>query len=151
MKKKTETPYVLSENEKVELERLESLYLPTMRKDYRERYPYYSDEEKLQTLRSKAKRDCKATEIKTTKYHSIEEYLASKPSIDWLKMDYGMIESLENAFKSYLEDIVIAKELLIEERIEKEIASLEEQRSDIDSKILELQNAKKDILGEFVA
>lgn len=132
---------LLTEAGKNELQRLESVLLPTMRKSYLDRYLNYSDVEKMRSLIAKSRREeKKETPTSTEKRMTIMDYLQSNPPVDWLNYDINALETLEGVFTSYLDDIKTAKDLLLTEKYEQELANLIEQRSDLDSKIVELQS-----------
>lgn len=143
---------VLTSEGKKELERLESIYFSSLNGNKREKYLLKSDYEKLKYLLDREyhenrKHSSKLPEKRTT----VIDYLSKKPDIDWLAIDLDMMESIANAFKSYLEEIEVAKHLILEERLNTELTSLKEQRSAIESQITELQKVMDNLFMDAVA
>ena len=148
---------VITEEGRKELARLEPKYFPTMRSDVKRKYPHFTEEEKLDTLISKKKREDKKAgpmkvhcEVKHIK-PSLNDIMYAFQEIDWLTLDIDKIESIEKKLISIMEEAKAAKELILSEKIEKELSVLKEQRSDIDSKIQELELAKINIFGKEAA
>lgn len=152
-----ESVTVLNADGKKELQRLESVVLHTMRSDFKKYYPYLTDVEKLESLsRKEDSLNRKKKKSKTTdsvpaslKKVSNGDFLEIDP--DWLSWSIEKLEYAEKKLKSHLEDVVAAKQAILEDRIDNEIYTLMTHRSEIDTKILEMQNAKNNIFGVAVA
>ena len=129
------TRTILTEKGKEELRRLESIYLPMMKENYyKNTYQYYSGAKKLKVLIEKDKREktkMQAQTVNKVKKVPFIDYLASHPTIEWLDLNYKVIEDIEKVLWSYLDDIETAKELIIEDIVKKELAMSREENNSI--------------------
>ena len=126
--------FVLNAEGKKELKRLESIYLPTMPLSRKNKYVFYSEIEKLESLLKKdedEKTKKQAQIVNKVKKVPFIDYLASHPTIEWLNLNYKVIEDIEKVLWSYLDEIETAKDRIIADIVEKELAMRREENNSL--------------------
>lgn len=125
---------------------LERFYNPEYSR-VRKRWSHYTDVEKLKYLVSRNDREKRAVLpkiVKTPKTPAPMELgslLSSLSALDLCAYNLTELEDAEKKINVILEDIMAAKDLIAEEEKKKELASLMEQRSELDEKINNLKKS----------
>lgn len=113
----------------------------------RKKWSYYTKEEKLDYLvtRNNRKEHVILPEIvpplETTAPMGLGSLLSSLSALDWCSYNLTELEDAEKKINVILEDIMAAKDLIAEEEKKKELASLMEQRTELDEKINNLKKS----------